>query len=124
MILVVLIIIFAAGFLYLSFPAKAGKGREIFTGHPFAHRGLYDNDAGIPENSLPAFRRAVEHLDLAHILYRKLTILLDFCGCIRPRLIAEQHTRRDRCWFCGHQGCARQQHRGRESGQGDPDAEE
>ena len=61
MILVVLIIIFAAGFLYLSFPAKAGKGREIFTGHPFAHRGLYDNDAGIPENSLPAFRRAVEH---------------------------------------------------------------
>ena len=27
----------------------------------YAHRGLYDQGAGIPENSLAAFRRAVEH---------------------------------------------------------------
>ncbi len=27
----------------------------------YAHRGLYDNEAGIPENSLAAFRRAAEH---------------------------------------------------------------
>ena len=26
----------------------------------FAHRGLYDNAAGIPENSLPAFQRAID----------------------------------------------------------------
>ena len=26
----------------------------------YAHRGLYDNDAGVPENSLAAFRRAAE----------------------------------------------------------------
>ena len=27
----------------------------------YAHRGLYDNRCGVPENSLPAFRAAVEH---------------------------------------------------------------
>ena len=30
-------------------------------GRPFAHRGLHDKEAGIPENSLAAFRRAVAH---------------------------------------------------------------
>ena len=29
------------------------------TGHDYAHRGLYDNKRGIPENSLKAFERAV-----------------------------------------------------------------
>lgn len=29
------------------------------TSHPIAHRGLFDEAAGAPENSLPAFRRAV-----------------------------------------------------------------
>jgi len=27
----------------------------------YAHRGLYNNDAGVPENTLPAFQRAVEY---------------------------------------------------------------
>lgn len=27
----------------------------------YAHRGLYDSDAGVPENSLPAFSRAITH---------------------------------------------------------------
>lgn len=27
----------------------------------YAHRGLYDNEAGIPENSMAAFRRALDH---------------------------------------------------------------
>ena len=31
-----------------------------FSGFYFAHRGLYDNHHGIPENSLPAFRAAAE----------------------------------------------------------------
>ncbi len=31
-----------------------------FTGLFYAHRGLYDNERGVPENSLPAFRAAVE----------------------------------------------------------------
>lgn len=29
------------------------------TSHAYAHRGLYDNARGVPENSLPAFERAV-----------------------------------------------------------------
>ena len=36
-------------------------GDSAFTGFLYAHRGLYDNQAGIPENSLAAFRRAAEH---------------------------------------------------------------
>lgn len=30
------------------------------TGHDYAHRGLYDNKRGIPENSMAAFERAVK----------------------------------------------------------------
>ena len=33
---------------------------SVFKGVFYAHRGLYDNNAGIPENSLPAFRAAAE----------------------------------------------------------------
>ena len=34
--------------------------RDDFRGRYFAHRGLYDNHSGVPENSLAAFRRAAE----------------------------------------------------------------
>ena len=33
---------------------------SVFKGVFYAHRGLYDNQNGIPENSLPAFRAAAE----------------------------------------------------------------
>lgn len=36
------------------------KNREFFKGIPFAHRGLHDNKT-IPENSMAAFKNAVEH---------------------------------------------------------------
>ena len=36
------------------------KNRDFFRGIPFAHRGLHDNKT-LPENSLAAFRNAVEH---------------------------------------------------------------
>lgn len=36
------------------------KNRDFFKGIPFAHRGLHDNKT-IPENSMAAFRNAVEH---------------------------------------------------------------
>ena len=50
------------GLVWLSAPAKAGKNRRApFEKRYFAHRGLYDPDAGIPENSLAAFRAAAEH---------------------------------------------------------------
>ena len=32
----------------------------VFRRFRYAHRGLHDREAGIPENSLPAFRRALE----------------------------------------------------------------
>lgn len=47
--------------LFLLFPEKpTGQQREPFEGRAFAHRGLYERDQSVPENSLPAFRRAVE----------------------------------------------------------------
>ena len=58
-----------------------------------AHRGLFDPEQGIPENSLPAFRRAVEHgygieLDVQMTKDGKLVVfhdrtLLRMCGVDR-----------------------------------------
>ena len=94
---VILIILLLAALLYLIFPSKPKKGAEIFAGHPFAHRGLYDNDAGIPENSIPAFKRAVEHgfgceLDVQLTKDEKLVVFHDddlkrMCG--DPRMLRE-----------------------------------
>lgn len=48
-------------YLWLIHPStgKRESFRE-FTGKDYAHRGLWDLSEGIPENSMPAFRRAVE----------------------------------------------------------------
>lgn len=56
------LIIFAAGLLLvwvLLHGRKNGRGWEKFQGVRFAHRGYHDKPA-VPENSLPAFRRAAE----------------------------------------------------------------
>lgn len=37
------------------------KETKAFLTTPFAHRGLHDKEKGIPENSLAAFKRAVDH---------------------------------------------------------------
>ena len=59
--LVLLVILFAALFLFLLFPARASReARAVFGRRAYAHRGLYELDQSVPENSLPAFRRAVE----------------------------------------------------------------
>lgn len=42
-------------------PRRNQPGWEEFSGHRFAHRGLHDSENGRPENSLSAFRAAVEH---------------------------------------------------------------
>ena len=42
-------------------PRRNQPGWENLGGVRFAHRGLHDPDLGIPENSLAAFRRAVDH---------------------------------------------------------------
>ena len=48
-------------FLFLLAPGRAGAERKApFLGRYFAHRGLHTPDRSVPENSLSAFRRAVE----------------------------------------------------------------
>ncbi len=48
-------------YLFLMCPEKASaRARELFASRAYAHRGLYDNEGGAPENSLPAFERAMQ----------------------------------------------------------------
>ena len=42
-------------------PRRKQPGWEALEGVRYAHRGLHDRAQGIPENSMAAFRRAVEH---------------------------------------------------------------
>lgn len=52
----------AGGILYLgSIMPRLVDRPEPMPKVYYAHRGLHDNDAGVPENTLAAFRRAVEH---------------------------------------------------------------
>ena len=52
----------ATGFyLFACAPGIHKKTKwQHLTGWDYAHRGLYDNEHGIPENSMAAFRRAVD----------------------------------------------------------------
>ncbi len=51
----------AALYLYMILPRLAGKpDRAPFKQKLFAHRGLFDNESEAPENSMAAFRKAVE----------------------------------------------------------------
>ena len=48
-------------YLFASAPGIHKKKKwQHLTGWDYAHRGLYDNEHGIPENSMAAFRRAVD----------------------------------------------------------------
>lgn len=50
-----------AGYFYAIAPSSCRHPfTDLLTDTTFAHRGLFDNDA-IPENSMPAFQRAVEY---------------------------------------------------------------
>lgn len=42
-------------------PRRNHPGWDALSGARYAHRGLHDKLLGVPENSLAAFRRAVEH---------------------------------------------------------------
>ncbi len=49
-------------FVYFTLPGHAKKDKKAqFYGRNIAHRGLYESDQSVPENSLCAFKRAVEH---------------------------------------------------------------
>lgn len=61
-VMLILLIIFLALYLFLVAPRMIhGADRKPFMGNIFyAHRGLFDNEGDAPENSLAAFRKAVE----------------------------------------------------------------
>ena len=51
----------AAVLLFLVYPARPSRAqRAMLERRTYAHRGLYTADQRVPENSLPAFRAAVE----------------------------------------------------------------
>ena len=56
-ILFVLLIVY----LLLLLPRLGHPGWEKLAGVRYAHRGLHNKEKGIPENSMAAFRLAVEH---------------------------------------------------------------
>ena len=52
----------AAGYAWCIRPNNARRqAMEPFVRTPIAHRGLFSPELGVPENSLAAFRRAVDH---------------------------------------------------------------
>ena len=55
-----ILLLLLALYLYLIAPGRHGKDVSALRGFLYAHRGLFDNEGGIPENSLAAFARAVE----------------------------------------------------------------
>ncbi len=61
MIILVCIIVAAALYLLMIMPRMFGRpDPEPFRNWLYAHRGLHDNDTDAPENSMKAFRKAVE----------------------------------------------------------------
>lgn len=61
LITVLSLLLLAAIILFLIFPALRKHGdRQILSGLYIAHRGLHSKEKGIPENSLEAFKAAVE----------------------------------------------------------------
>lgn len=61
-VLIILAVVIITLPVYLVFPGHAKKKKkDVFYGKNIAHRGLYEKDQSIPENSVHAFRRAVEH---------------------------------------------------------------
>lgn len=59
----ILMLVFLGGGLWVI--ATGGRKNHpkwaVFRRFRYAHRGLHDQEAGVPENSLPAFQRAIEH---------------------------------------------------------------
>lgn len=73
----------AALYFWLIAPGRVSDGsRRTFAHRAYAHRGYYDNENGIPENSLPAFERAMQNgygceLDVQFTKDKKLIVFHD-----------------------------------------------
>lgn len=60
-IILVIAILVILAYLFLIAPRMSKKpDRTPFYGYMYAHRGLFDNETEAPENSIPAFQKAVE----------------------------------------------------------------
>ncbi len=72
----------AALYLWLIAPARVHPDAKALEGWLYAHRGLHDENRDAPENSLEAFRRAVEggfgmELDVQHTKDDRLVVFHD-----------------------------------------------
>lgn len=57
-----ILLLLVAAYIYLIIPARCTFAqRAPFMNRNFAHRGLYKKDQSVPENSLAAFKAAVQH---------------------------------------------------------------
>ncbi len=94
LIILLLFFLLTVLFVFLIAPARANAElRRQFTGSRFAHRGLHSKDKSVPENSLSAFRLAVENgygieLDIRFTKDKQLVVfhddtLLRMCGTDR-----------------------------------------
>ncbi len=69
-------------YLYAVLPSLRFKKRALMPSGLYAHRGLYDNIGGVPENSMAAFRAAAEQgyrieLDVQRTLDGKVIVFHD-----------------------------------------------
>ena len=92
---IILLTVLLGMWLFLIAPGRSSRAaRAPFEGRAFAHRGLYELDQSIPENSLPAFQRAVENgygaeLDVQRTKDGQIVVFHDdsmqrACGVDRP----------------------------------------
>ena len=92
---IILLTVLLGMWLFLIAPGRSSRAaRAPFEGRAFAHRGLYKLDQSIPENSLPAFQRAVENgygaeLDVQRTKDGRIVVFHDdsmrrACGVDRP----------------------------------------
>ncbi len=80
MIIVIILVVVAALYALLTMCRKGHKGLDALRGWAYAHRGLHGN--GIPENSMAAFRAALEggygiELDVHLMKDGKLAVIHD-----------------------------------------------
>jgi glycerophosphoryl diester phosphodiesterase len=84
-IILMLILVIGGGILYAMKPMQSTlrKSRfKVYENHYIAHRGLHDEAHNVPENSMPAFRRAIScgfgiELDVRLTKDNKLAVIHD-----------------------------------------------
>jgi len=81
--LICIILLFAFGLLYLIAPKRVGKNTAFSINQvKFAHRGIHNSEENIPENSLLAFKKAINlgygiELDIRETKDKKIVVFHD-----------------------------------------------